>query len=264
VYSSFHLLKKYIHYYLTSLNAKGHGMHSPFVFDFIQNVLNNEKGYKAPVDIEKLRKELLTDNRIVGMYDPGAGSRLKNNVKLVSTIAKRALKPYKYASVLYRLIRHYKPSSIIELGTSLGITTAYLSKANNAANAVTIEGNREVAKIARENFLKLNCTNIQLINGDFDTMLPQVINEMPAIDFVFIDGNHRYKPTISYFHQFLSKSNKDTILVFDDIHWSKEMEKAWDVIKAHPEVMYTIDIFFLGFVFFRNEFKVKQDFKIQF
>jgi len=53
-------------------------------------------------------------------------------------------------------------------------------------------------------------------------------------------------------------------LVFDDIHWSAEMEKAWLEIKSHPSVQYTIDIFFLGFVFFRPDFKVKQNFSIRF
>ena len=164
---------------------------------------------------------------------------------------------------MFRLIKHYQPKTLVELGTSLGITTSYFSKANPDCSIITIEGNDSVASVAKENFQKLNCTNIQLLQGNFDDLLPSVISQLSLIDLAYIDGNHRYEPTINYFNQFLSKSHNQTILVFDDIHWSAEMEKAWEEIKLHPSVQYTIDIFFLGFVFFRQEFKVKQNFSIR-
>jgi predicted O-methyltransferase YrrM len=102
------------------------------------------------------------------------------------------------------------------------------------------------------------------MRGNFDNLLPPVIAQLSSIDLAYIDGNHRYQPTVNYFHQFLSKAGNQTILIFDDVHWSEEMEKAWEEIKAHPAVQCTIDIFFLGFVFFREEFKVKQNFVIRF
>jgi predicted O-methyltransferase YrrM len=195
----------------------------------------------------------------------GAGSRTSSsNERTVQQIAKSALKTKKLAQVLFRLVKHYQPQNVVELGTSLGITTSYFSKANPESSIKTIEGNNSIASIAKENFQKLNCNNIQLITGNFDDVLPSVINQLSSIDLAYIDGNHRYKPTINYFHQFLPKINSQTILIFDDIHWSEEMEKAWEEIKAHPSVQYTIDIFFLGFVFFRVEFKVKQNFSIRF
>jgi predicted O-methyltransferase YrrM len=265
VYSSFQLAKKYFNYYLHASNGKGHGMHSPFVFDFILNVLNNKNNYQLPEEIERLRKELLRDKRVIEIEEMGAGSRINSsNQRSVNQIAKSALKSKRLAQVLFRLVKHYQPQTIVELGTSLGITTAYFSKANPNASITTIEGSRQVAAIANESFQKLNCTNIQPVTGNFDQVLPSVINQLSSIDLAYIDGNHRYQPTINYFHQFLSKSNNQTILVFDDIHWSTEMEQAWEEIKSHSYVQYTIDIFFLGFVFFRQEFKVKQHFKIRF
>lgn len=240
-------------------------MHSPFVFDFILNVLNNKKNYKAPAEIEQLRKQLLSDKRIVEIEDFGAGSRTNSSKqRSVGQIAKSALKSKKLAQVLFRLAKHYQPQSIIELGTSLGITTTYFSKANPNAAITTIEGSSQIADIAKENFQKLNCTNIRQLTGNFDDLLPSAIRQLSSVDLAYIDGNHRYEPTINYFHQFLSRSHNQTILVFDDIHWSPGMEQAWEEIKAHPSVQYTIDIFFLGFVFFREEFKVKQNFSIRF
>jgi len=240
-------------------------MHSPFVFDFILNVLNNRNNYQPPLEIEHLRSHLLKDRRVIEIHEMGAGSRTSSsNKRAVRDIARSALKSKRLARLLFRLAKHYQPKNVIELGTSLGLTTAYLSKAIASAEIISIEGNPATAAIAEENFQKLSCNNIKVIQGNFDTVLPSVLDKVPVVDLAYIDGNHRYQPTINYFHQFLSKSGSETILVFDDIHWSAEMEKAWDEIKSHPSVQYTIDIFSLGFVFFRKEFKVKQDFSIRF
>jgi predicted O-methyltransferase YrrM len=240
-------------------------MHSPFVFDFILNVLNNKGNYQPPAEIEQLRKQLLSDNRLIEIQEMGAGSRTHSSKqRTVRQIAKSALKSKGLAQVLFRLVKHYQPKTIVELGTSLGVTTSYLSKASPASTIITIEGSDSVASIASQIFQKLNCTNIQQLCGNFDDVLPSAVGHLLSIDLAYIDGNHRYQPTINYFHQFLPKNHNHTILVFDDIHWSKEMEKAWEEIKAHPSVQYTIDIFFLGFVFFREEFKVKQNFTIRF
>jgi predicted O-methyltransferase YrrM len=265
MYSSTQLAKKYLHYYLSAANSKGHGMHSPFVFDFILNVLNNESNYKPLPSIEVLRKELLKNKEVLEIEDMGAGSRkTSSQQKSVSQIAGTALKPKKYAQLLFRLVKHYQPQNILELGTSLGITTAYLAVAHPSAYITTIEGSKAIAQKAKDNFKKLHLSNIQSFQGNFDTVLPPVIQELPSIDLAYIDGNHRYQPTMNYFQQILKKTSSHSILVFDDIHWSEEMEKAWEEIKAHPAVQYTVDIFFLGFVFFRNEFKAKQHFTIRF
>jgi len=265
VYNSFQLAKKYFNYYRQASNGKGHGTHSPFVFDFILNVLNNKSNHLPPGKIEQLRKGLLNNKTVLTIQDLGAGSRVNSSKeKTVRQIAKSALKSKRLAEVLFRLIRNYQPKNIIELGTSLGITTAYLSEANPAANITTIEGSKSIAAVAKENLQELNCNNIQLLQGNFDQLLPSIISQLPSVDVAYIDGNHRYQPTINYFHELLSKTHSNSILVFDDIHWSEEMEKAWEEIKSHQSVKYTIDIFFLGFVFFRDEFKVKQHFSIRF
>lgn len=265
MYSSFQLAKKYIRYYLSASNSRGHGMHSPFVFDFILHVLNNKGGYLPPPEIETLRKALFSRHEVLEIEDLGAGSRAGSSKrKRVSQLAKTALKPQKYAQLLFRLVKHYQPQTILELGTSLGITTAYLASANPAARIITIEGSKAIAGKAREHFQALGLSHIQSINANFDTVLPSVADQLSLIDLAYIDGNHRYQPTMNYFRQVLEKTGSHSILVFDDIHWSEEMEQAWAEIRAHPAVQYTIDIFFLGFVFFRKEFKVKQHFTIRF
>ena len=265
MYSSLQLAGKYLHYYLTASNGKGHGMHSPFVFDFILNVVNDQSHYRPPAEIEKLRRQLYKDERKLIIDELGAGSRTtSSDQRTVASIARTAVKSPRYSQLLFRLAKHYQPATIVELGTSLGITTAYLSKANEKATVYTIEGSEQVAGVAMENLKTLGCDNVQVITGNFDVIVPEILLHATSPMLAYIDGNHRYEPTMNYFFRFLEISDEYSILVFDDIHWSSGMEKAWEEIKAHPAVMYTVDIFFLGFDFFRKDFKVKQDFIIRF
>ncbi|MEI9947217.1 MAG: class I SAM-dependent methyltransferase [Chitinophagaceae bacterium] len=265
MYNKFHLAAKYLRYYFTASNGKGHGMHSPFVFEFITKVLNDRKEYLGYNIVEDLRKKMLNDETVLTVEDFGAGSVIsKTNERSISSIAKNAAKPKKYGQLLYRMIKKYQPQTILELGTSLGITTSYLSLAKPDAKIITLEGSGSIASVAEKNFKNLNLENIQLTKGNFDNTLSPVIGQLSSINFAFIDGNHRQEPTQNYFHQILPHINNNSILIFDDIHWSKEMEAAWQNIKEHEAVRCTIDLFFIGIVLFRQEFKAKQHFKIRF
>ena len=265
MYNHFQLGFKYLSYYLTSSNGKGHGTHSPFIFHFITNVLNDKKKYSEYETVETLRKEMLQNETILNIRDFGAGSSIsKTNQRTIASIAKNAAKPKKFGQLLFRMVKAYQPETILELGTSLGITTSYLSLAKPDGNLTTMEGAAAIADVAKKNFHKLKLQNISLAEGNFDLTLPAVVSGLSSVDFAFIDGNHRQQPTENYFHQLLAKINNDSILIFDDIHWSKEMEAAWDTIKNHPSVRCSVDLFFIGIVFFRPEFHEKQHFAIRF
>ncbi|MEP6927947.1 MAG: class I SAM-dependent methyltransferase [Ginsengibacter sp.] len=265
MYSSSQLAKKYIHYYIHAKNRKGHGVHSPFVFDFIIHVLNDKKIYDCFKKIEGLRQQLLHDNKIIEVEDFGAGSAvIPYKKRKIKAIAKSSLKNKKFAKLLFRIVNYYKPQNIIELGTSFGITTCYLACANNNAEINTFEGSKEIAKIAHHNFDKLGVKNVSLIQGNFDMALNKTLTTINKVDFAFIDGNHRKHATLNYFSELKKKSSDSSIFVFDDIHWSIEMEQAWKHIQEHPSITLTIDLFFIGLVFFKPDFKVKQHFAIRF
>lgn len=265
MYSRFQLAKKYAHYYLTASNGKGHGIHSPFVFDFIINVLNDKKKYECYDSIEKRRRELKKDNTVIEVQDFGAGSSvIKTNKRVVKDIAASSLKPKKFGQLLFRMAQYHKCHTIIELGTSFGITTSYLASANPASKIQTCEGSSSIAAIARQTFEQLQLKNIRLEEGDFARTLSPLLEKTRSIDLAFIDGNHRKEPTLQYFSQLLNSYHSSSIFVFDDIHWSKEMEEAWGEIKEHPAVTLSIDLFFIGIVFFSPDFKVKQHFAIRF
>lgn len=265
MYSSFKLAKKYLRYYFTASNGKGHGTHSPFVFDFIRHVLNDTKKYDCYDRIEAIRLQLKQDTTIIEVEDFGAGSGIiKSNKRVVKDIANSSLKSPKFARLLYRMMQHYQPENILELGTSFGITTAYLACGNDRAKVFTCEGAKQIASIAQNNFTRLNIKNITLVTGDFAATLPPLFTALKKIDFAFIDGNHRKLPTLQYFQQLLAHSTNTTLLVFDDIHWSLEMEAAWLAIQQHPAVTLTIDLFFIAIVCISNDVKVKQHFILRY
>ena len=265
MYSSLQLAVKYFKHWITASNGKGHGMHSPFVFEFITKVLNDKTNYPEYEKVEALRDQLLNDHTILDVEDFGAGATMdKKNRRSISSIAKNAAKPKKFGQLLFRMIKYYQPETILELGTSLGITTSYLSLAKPGVRLITMEGSKEIADVAERNFRNLEIRNIEIIEGNFDNTLSSLITHYSSVDLAFIDGNHREEPTERYFQQLLSKANNNTILVFDDIHWSGEMEAAWETIKNNPAVTCSIDLFFIGIVFFRKEFKEKQHFMIRF
>lgn len=265
MYSPIKLGVKYIQYWLSAENAKGHGVHSPFVFELIDRVFNDDRDFYYFPLIEAARENFNNDNSILNIIDYGAGSRLNaSNKRTIASIAKSALKPKKYAQLFFRMVHYFGSSTILELGTSLGITTSYMAAANSNANVITMEGSAEIAAVARKHFQYLGLKNIEQVTGNFDETLAGVLAQNPPFDFVFIDGNHRLEPTIRYFERLKPHLHEHTVLVFDDIHWSKEMELAWKQIQADEMVTLTIDLFFIGMVFFRKENKVKQHFSVRY
>jgi predicted O-methyltransferase YrrM len=251
-------------YLLHRFKAKTrHGVHSPFVYRLVDEVIYDFSPKKVYDEIEALRKQLLNDNRTIHVIDLGAGSRVNNDqTKKISDIARNALKPPRLAQLLYRLAADLKPQNIIELGTCLGITTIYLKKAAPEAKVYTLEGSPETAAVALEIFGHANAQDIKEITGNFDDTLPGVIKELDRLDFVFVDGNHQKDATLKYFGWCLPKVHENTVLIFDDIYWSEGMKQAWNEIKRHPKVTVTVDLFWIGLVFFKTG-RVKEDFLVK-
>jgi predicted O-methyltransferase YrrM len=263
MYSTWQLARKYIAHRFSSFGKKGHGIHSPFVYDFVRTVLMDKKKYPAFEKIELLRKQLLKDQTEPEVLDLGAGSSIKGGKKrTVASIAMHAAKSPKLGQLLFKIVQRYKPDNVIELGTSLGLSASYLSMGNPGGSVYTIEGSPAIAEIAKSNFKQLGLTNITGKTGDFNQVLPGLLNDRKP-GLVFVDGNHRFEPTIQYFDMILPHIQPDSIVIFDDIHWSAEMEKAWVKIRSNPAVTCSIDLFFLGMIFFRSEFREKQDFRVR-
>lgn len=237
-------------------------IHSTFVYELIEEVLSDERNYYAFLDIEYLRKKLLASGDEITVTDYGAGSKvMKGKQRKIWEIAKySAIRP-SFGRLLFGLATYLKPKQILELGTSLGISTLYLAKAQSKAAVTTLEGCPHLSAYARRNFEILKTPNVEVITGDFKNTLPQYLQRQPILDLVFFDGNHRKEATLDYFNQCLPHIRNTSCFVFDDIHWSTEMEAAWEAIKAHPKVTVTIDVFKVGLVFFHQE-QAKEHFEL--
>ena len=245
-------LLAYLRFWLRSGNA--HGLHSPFVFGLYTAVVRHTGTFGAYSTIEERRQQLLNSPASISVTDFGAGSHTgAGRQRRVADIARTAAKPPQLAQLLFRLVNYFRPATILELGTSLGLTTAYLAAADSRHQVVTFEGCPNVATVARETFATLGLGNINIIKGNIDDTLAPALSALAApVDFVFFDGNHRYEPTLRYFELCLTHRTNESVFVFDDIHWSSEMEQAWEAIKVHPEVTMTVDLFYIGLVFFRQ------------
>ena len=243
------IYKFFIHS-LTARNSKGYGVHSPFLFQLVRFVIYDKSQYYVFSKIENLRKNLKLDNRVLHIIDFGTG---KNRNRKVSDIAAHSLKQTKYAQLLFKMVLFVKAKQVLELGTSLGLTSSYLASSSSDIRCVSLEGSDEIAAVAKENFEKLQIKNIELKLGDIDKILPAVLEGFDKLDFVFIDANHRLPAAYDYFEQCVSRIHEKSIVVIDDIYWSADMEKAWNMIKKHPKVTSTIDIFQMGIVFFNTD-----------
>lgn len=239
-------------------------IHSPFVFEFVDEVLFNDHKFYAYEEVEARRELLLNSDQSIKVTDFGAGSKINNDkIKPVSVIAKNAAKPKKYGQLLHRITSYYRPELMLELGTSLGITSMYEASGNQSGQLITLEGCPETAHVAKSIFKSYPLNNIEIIIGDFAKTLDSTLASLDKIDYAFFDGNHQKEPTLEYFKKCLEKAHESTLFIFDDIHWSDEMEEAWETIKKHPKVTVTIDLFFIGLVFFKTD-QAKEDFIIRY
>lgn len=246
----------YFKFFFKSTNE--HGVHSPFVYELITKCFYDKSSKEIYKTLQQYRDELLKDDTIIEVKDFGAGSRVfSSNKRKVSAIAKNAGITPKRAKLLARLIPYLNIKKCLELGTSLGIGTIAMKEANEV---FSLEGCPETAQIAQKQLEKYNTEHIKVHVAPFEESL--AVYTKKQYDLIYFDGNHQKEATLQYFNQLLKTAHNDSVFIFDDIHWSKEMTEAWETIKNHPKVTVTIDTFFWGFVFFRKE-QVKEHFIVR-
>lgn len=242
-------------------SSGAHGIHSPFVFELYQNVIKNpEKLTLGRIDhLIELRKRQHT--RISYIHPEFSDRTVETTVR---HIARNSSHPKRFKDLLYRLARYSNVKHGLEIGTSLGFSTMYLSSATSGSEWITMEGADMIAQMAEQTFKDAEIDNVRLVRGNFDDTLPQVLSEIGApLDMVFFDGNHQFTPTLSYFEQCLQHKHKHSVFVFDDINWSPGMQDAWKKIKSHPDVVTTIDLYFVGLVFF-DKSRSRENFQLRF
>lgn len=255
-------VSSWLRHTMTAWNTGGEGIHSPYLFELVRMVMCDTHTYYKWADIEQRRMAMLRAPKMVDYIDYGSGGEDgSHRQRLVCDIAKTSLEPKKYGQLLFRLVNWLghqvrqegrKGLNIVELGTSLGITTAYLASVDSSDRVVTYEGCHDVAAMAKFNWCKLQLKNIVCIEGNMDDTLSENLPE--SIDVAFVDANHTYQATLRYFDTLVKRVGKKSVIVLDDIHYSKEMGCAWEAICHHSKVACTIDVYKLGLVFFDSDY----------
>ena len=254
----------WLKHYLTAWNTGGEGVHSPYLFEWVRMVMSDKHAYRVWEDIESVRARMLVSDQVVEFVDYGSGVGRKGEgakgEKRVKDIAKGSLARAKYAQMLFRLVNwlghqlreENRGLTIVELGTSLGVTTAYLAGVDTRDKVYTYEGCEAVAKIAKENWNVLGMNNISCLVGPIDAELLR--GGLGYIDVAFVDANHTYEASMRYFDVLAQKVHEKSVVVMDDIHHSEEMERAWKEICADERVTSTIDLYQMGLVFFDKHY----------
>lgn len=242
----------FLKYFFTA-KRRGFGVHSPFAYELARLIIKiNKKNFDFS-KIRKIRQNFLHSEAEISVTDLGAGSKKMNsNKRKIRKIAKFSATPHKYGKLLTLLVNHFQPKTILEFGTSLGIGTLYLHLGKPDAKIFTLEGCPQTAEIAKKHLAETS-QNIEIIVGNFDETLAKTLKKIGKIDFAFIDGNHRKKPTIRYFEQVLPYCHNNSVLIFDDISWTTEMQEAWQEIKNHPQTTQSINFYKFGLVFLQKE-----------
>lgn len=249
-------IKSYLKFLWNSKNE--HAVHSPFVFHLLTKCFYDKKAKPEYAILKKYRKSLLENKNFIEVTDFGAGSKVfKSNTRQIAKIAQTAGISPKRAELLFRVVRYFEPNTILEIGTSLGLATSALALGSRSlgtkAKVITLEGCPQTAHVAKNHLNEFNCENVENIISEFQQYLSNLKPETLNFDLIYFDGNHSKKATLAYFELLLDTITNDSVWIFDDIHWSVEMEQAWEMIKNHPKVKVTIDTFQWGFVFFRRE-----------
>lgn len=258
-------IKSYLKFLWQSKNE--HGVHSPFVFSLLTKCFYDKKSKPEYSILKNYRKSLLENKTFIEVTDFGAGSRVfKSNTRQISKIAKTAGISTKRAELLFRVTNYFQPDNILEIGTSLGLATSALALGNPKAKVITLEGCANTSNQCKFQLQKFNLNNVDLVVTEFENYLQNIQLKLSGktkdFDLIYFDGNHSQKATLAYFDLLLPTIHNDSVWIFDDIHWSSDMEQAWEIIKEHAKVTVTIDTFQWGFVFFRYEQK-KEHFVIR-
>lgn len=254
----------YLQYLFNSRSR--YSTHSPFVYEFVETVLKDKTIRREFDKLNSYKKKTFNSRSQVETVDfgYGAGNKVyRTYTTEVGKLAKRRTHSKKQLEDLFKISNYFKPAVTIEMGTAVGISSLYLKKGHPEGRLITMEGCAGLAHVAQKGFTINHADDIEIVTGNFDNTLPDLIEKLDVLDMVFFDGNHKKEPTLNYFNQCLKLANENTVFLFDDIYWSKDMTEAWNEIKNHPSVSFTIDIYWMGMVFFKKGIS-KQNFVIRY
>ena len=196
-------------------------------------------------NIEQWRTEHSQDND--HLVDGSLGAPVDYDQGLTVSDVVSASRKQGDAFRLFSLAKDFDCRNIIELGTNVGVSSAYLRLGQAGSGTVsTFDASAYRLRLAKQLHDTCEINGIDLVMGMFDDTLPKRLIDLGNIDMAFIDGNHHFSPTMSYFDQIYAKSAATCIFVFDDIRWSTGMRQAWAALKSDSRFSLLIDMVGMG------------------
>lgn len=233
-------------------HRKGHGIHSPYLFEFLNGVVFNSEKTECPAWVLKEHRDLLK------LSTPSAGEG-----RTVRSFISHSSVSEKQGKLLHRISSWFKPEMVVELGTGLGLSTLYLATGSPGTVLHSIEGNTERATFAAHLVSRCMLGPVSIHWGDMDEKLGDILALMPGRFLAYVDGNHHYEPTVRYVRSLMERAGEEAVILMDDIYWSRDMNHAWREIISWPECRVSIDLFHLGILLLRKNLH-KESFKIKF
>ena len=222
-------------------------IHSPFVFNLLTNVINRRIEPSEFQKLNSIRSELINNNDKIEIEAVGTSS--VTTKAFVSSIAKRYSVSSKYGRLLYNLVNHFQPSTILETGTGLGLSAANMALGNSHATVHTIDAISSLSNVAKQTLNNHNIHNVVFHNGQLDEVLEKICKDIQPIDAAYLDANHTYDATLRYFNILQPYLTTKAFVVIDDIHWSKDMNRAWKKLCQHESVTLSLDFYRMGVLF---------------
>jgi predicted O-methyltransferase YrrM len=245
---------KYIQHQFYRRHRKGHGIHAPYLFEFVHEVVFNASEREVPGKIIHVHRELKKDKSMIPVGKLGATSNVDpSGERSVRSFVQGSSVNEKYGALLHRISHWFRPDMIIELGTGLGISTIYLSSGSPETPLHSIEGNTDRADFAAQLMCKCDLGPVSIHWGEMEEKLEDLMPLLEGRFLAFVDGNHRYEPTVSYVKKLLAKVGEEAVIIMDDIYWSKEMHRAWKEVVSWPGVRVSIDLFHMGILLLRRD-----------
>jgi predicted O-methyltransferase YrrM len=248
---------KLLEHLLFTRHRKGRGIHSPYLFEFVHDVVFNAAGTEVPDWLKESYRELMTDRSLVpsgrsGSF--GAGSQVSGSAeRTVRSFVRESSVSPKYGALLYRIGRWFAPEMILELGTGLGVSTLYLSAGSPGVPLHSLEGDMERAALAAQFLCRYQQEQVSIHWGELDLNLEDILSMIPGRFLAFLDANHQYASTVRYAGKILERAGEEAIIVMDDIYWSPGMYRAWKEVISWPQVRISIDMYRMGILLLRKD-----------
>lgn len=233
----------YLKYYFKAKTI--YHIQSPLLFDFISNVFDQDQSYYAFYTIDAAYDSISNSQKTIPT-DEFSNSHQQNG-KSLAQFASTAASPKKISYDLFRLVEFQKAKAILEMGSCVGLSSLSMALVSNDCTVTSIEGNTFLAQESRELHQRFGVKNIKLHNQLFSQFFESRNNE--KFDIILIDGDHNYQSTMNYIRHCLSALNENGIIIMDDIHWSKEMYKAWLEIQSMTEFTTSLECLRWGILF---------------